>query len=105
MSAFGGALDVHTHKALSLVGYSGRQGRCEVLLIGFLELRYLFETHAEVQIQPPREGRGGQPGRRKPESEASESVSLCATGRHPDHGRRGLAEGVSGAPRRGRFSP
>jgi hypothetical protein len=40
----------------------------------------------------------GTEGRRKPESETSESVSLCAAGRHPDHGRRGRAEGVSGAP-------
>ena len=132
MSAFGGTLYVHTHLVFVAVHASGvtfgdsghfdcvsgkmkntgrfsvrHSGRtawklgiitqkvsssCEIILKLKPKCRYSLRVH----------GGAGPEGRRKPESETSESVSLCAAERHSDHSRRGRAEGMSGAPRRGR---
>jgi hypothetical protein len=59
---------------------------CEIILKLMPKCRYSRRVWGWV----------GTEGRRKPESEMSESVSLCATGRHPDHGHRGRTEGDVG---------
>jgi hypothetical protein len=109
MSAFGCALDVHTPLAFvalqaSDVAVDGMEAgnhhskvssSCEIILKLKPKCRYSRRVPSGA----------GTEGRRKPESETSEGVSLCATGRHPDRGRRGRAERVSDVQCRGRFSP
>ena len=134
MSAFGGTLDVHTPLVFVAVHASGvtfSGFRALRLCVGKNEGHRMFlcwpirvdgvedgNHHSKVsssceiilKLKPKcrycRRVRGGTctEGRRKPESETSGSGSLCAAGQHPNHGHRGRAEGVSGAPRRCRFS-
>jgi hypothetical protein len=73
--------------------HSKVSSNCEIILKLMPKCRYSRRVR----------GGAGTEGPRKPESETSESVSLCAAGRHPDHGHRAGRRGVSGAPRRGQF--
>ena len=134
MSAFGGTLYVHTHLVFVAVHASGvtfgdsghfdcvsgkmkNTGRFSVRhsgrtawKLGIITQKVSSSCEIILKLKPKcrycRRVRGGTctEGRRKPESETSGSGSLCAAGQHPNHCHRGRAEGVSGAPRRCRFS-